>query len=108
MHIWQILQRYINSAQNFFAFNDYINFETILYSSSTIMKMMENGTINFTVYSNCQFLSDNLDLQKPGWHSAITVMIMVICGTRLFIELIELFQVHNIFKYLFFMAGEPV
>ena len=72
------------------------------------MKMMENGTINFTVYSNCQFLSDNLDLQKPGWHSAITVMIMVICGTRLFIELIELFQVHNIFKYLFFMAGEPV
>ena len=55
--------------------------------------MMSNGTLNFTVYGDCDFIQSHLNIMKQSWQTNVSVMILVICATRLFIELLELFQV---------------
>jgi len=54
--------------------------------------MMSNGTLNFTVYGDCDFIQSHLNIMKQSWQTNVSVMILVICATRLFIELLELFQ----------------
>ena len=54
---------------------------------------MKNGTVNYSVFSQCSFVSEHLHLAKTDWQTTVMIMVIVICGTRLLLELLELFQV---------------
>ena len=68
--------------------------------SVTIIEMMKDGKVNYSVFSHCSFVSEHLHLVKTDWQITVSIMIMIICGSRLFIELLELFQVWQNKKHL--------
>ena len=51
-----------------------------------------------TVYGKCDWVMNNLMIRKESWQTTVSVIIMVVSASRLFIEILELFQVT--FKFL--------
>ena len=54
---------------------------------------MLNGTVNHTVYGNCDWVSSNLMIRKESWQTTVSIIIIVVSASRLFLEVLELFQV---------------
>ena len=73
------------------------------------MRLLRNNSYNFTVYSDCSFVQDNLRLKKAQWQTVTEVelgtqltnkfslsfqqvVIVIVSASRLFIEIFKLFQ----------------
>ena len=70
----------------------------ISFLSTTVHELILNGTLNMTVYGKCDWVMNNLMIRKESWQTTVSVIIMVVSASRLFIEILELFQVT--FKFL--------
>ena len=68
---------------------------------------MANGQLNFSVYGECGFIAENIDLKKQTWQTTVSILVIIICATRLFLEILELFQV-NFAKYVHFRPLQSV
>ena len=53
---------------------------------------MLNGTVKHTVYGDCDWVSSNLMIRKESWQTTVSIII-VVSASRLFLEVLELFQV---------------
>ena len=61
--------------------------------STTIHDLILNGTINYTIYGECEWVSSNLMMKKASWQTTVSIIIIVVSASRLLLEIIELFQV---------------
>lgn len=66
---------------------------TFFIHSTTIHDLILNGTINYTIYGDCEWVASNLMMNKASWQTTVSIMIIVVGASRLFIEIVELFQV---------------
>ena len=76
---WEPLERFI--------------YVTIFTHSTTIHDLILNGTINYTIYGECEWVSSNLMMKKASWQTTVSIIIIVVSASRLLLEIIELFQV---------------
>ena len=60
--------------------------------SATVVKMLKNVSYNFSVYTDCNFVQDNLHLKKEKWQTIAEVVIIIVSASRLLIEIFKLFQ----------------
>ena len=60
--------------------------------SETVLRLLRNNSYNFSVYSECSFVQENLHLKKENWQTVAEVVIMVVSASRLLIEIFKLFQ----------------
>ena len=54
--------------------------------------MLRNQSYNFSFYSDCSFVQENLKIKKEGWQTVAEIVILIVSGSRLFIEIFKLFQ----------------
>lgn len=54
---------------------------------------MLNGTVKHTVYGDCDWVSSNLMIRKESWQTTVSIIIIVVSASRLFLEVLKLFQV---------------
>ena len=54
--------------------------------------MLKNVSYNFSVYTDCNFVQDNLHLKKEKWQTIAEVVIIIVSASRLLIEIFKLFQ----------------
>ena len=66
---------------------------------------MLNGTVNHTVYGNCDWVSSNLMIRKESWQTTVSIIIIVVSASRLFLEVLELFQVAIDLRFSFVIVS---
>ena len=44
---------------------------------------MLNGTVNHTVYGDCEWVSSNLMIRKESWQTTVSIIIIVVSASRL-------------------------
>ena len=69
-----------------------INNHNIL-CSKTVLENMKNNSYNYSVYGDCQFVLENLHLEKSYWLRSSQVAVIIVATTRIIFEMIQIFQV---------------
>ena len=56
---------------------------TYFIQSTTVHDLMLNGTVNHTVYGDCEWVSSNLMIRKESWQTTVSIIIIVVSASRL-------------------------
>ena len=59
---------------------------------------MRNHSYNYSVYGNCQFVLENLHLEKSYLLRSSQLAVIVVATTRIIFEIIQIFQVSSNIK----------